>query len=245
MREALAELPGVKHVWRIEDGGLDELIAGGEGVSDETLNERRTARGGRRPGHDHLHLGHHRHAQGLPDHPRQPAVHRPQRGVGAAASRCSTARSRAALLFLPLAHSFARLIQVALIETGTVIAHTPNMKNVAPDLQSLKPTFLLGRAPRVREGLQRAPSRRPPPRARARSSTSPRTRPIAVQQGRETPAARGSACGSSTPLFDKLVYRKLRAATGGRLTAAVSGGSALGERLGHFFRGIGIEVFEG
>ncbi|NUR91298.1 MAG: long-chain fatty acid--CoA ligase, partial [Nonomuraea sp.] len=46
-------------------------------------------------------------------------------------------------------------------------------------------------------------------------------------------------------LFDRLVYAKLRAATGGRLTAAVSGGSALGDRLGHFFKGVGIEVFEG
>ncbi|GAA3145715.1 hypothetical protein GCM10020001_081000 [Nonomuraea salmonea] len=46
-------------------------------------------------------------------------------------------------------------------------------------------------------------------------------------------------------VFDKLVYAKLRAATGGRLSAAVSGGSALGDRLGHFFRGVGIEVFEG
>ncbi|MEV4179680.1 AMP-binding protein, partial [Nonomuraea sp. NPDC049709] len=46
-------------------------------------------------------------------------------------------------------------------------------------------------------------------------------------------------------VFDRLVYSKLRAATGGRLSAAVCGGSALGDRLGHFFRGVGIEVFEG
>jgi long-chain acyl-CoA synthetase len=46
-------------------------------------------------------------------------------------------------------------------------------------------------------------------------------------------------------VFDKLVYGKLREALGGRLEFAVSGGAALGERLGHFFRGIGVTVLEG
>src|SRR5690606_16374616 len=64
--------------------------------------------------------------------------------------RMFEARERSALLFLPLAHSFPRIIQIVLIETGTIIAHTPNMKNVAPDLRSFKPTFLLA-VPRVFE----------------------------------------------------------------------------------------------
>lgn len=46
-------------------------------------------------------------------------------------------------------------------------------------------------------------------------------------------------------LFDKLVYAKLRAALGGECDRAVSGGAALGARLGHFFRGIGVPVYEG
>jgi long-chain acyl-CoA synthetase len=46
-------------------------------------------------------------------------------------------------------------------------------------------------------------------------------------------------------LFDKLVYGKLRAALGGRCLGAISGGAALGERLGHFYRGIGVTVYEG
>jgi long-chain acyl-CoA synthetase len=63
--------------------------------------------------------------------------------------------NRAALLFLPLAHSFARIIQIVLVDSGTVLAHTPNMKNVAPDLQAFKPTFLLG-VPRVFEKIYNA-----------------------------------------------------------------------------------------
>ncbi|MBV9822722.1 MAG: AMP-binding protein, partial [Actinobacteria bacterium] len=46
-------------------------------------------------------------------------------------------------------------------------------------------------------------------------------------------------------VFDKLVYSKLRAALGGRCTAAISGGAPLGARLGHFFRGIGVTIYEG
>jgi long-chain acyl-CoA synthetase len=46
-------------------------------------------------------------------------------------------------------------------------------------------------------------------------------------------------------LFDRLVYGKLRAALGGRCSGAISGGAPLGERLGHFFRGIGVTIFEG
>ncbi|MBF6202417.1 AMP-binding protein, partial [Nocardia cyriacigeorgica] len=46
-------------------------------------------------------------------------------------------------------------------------------------------------------------------------------------------------------LFDRLVYRQLRTALGGRCEAAVSGGGPLGARLGHFFRGAGIPVYEG
>jgi long-chain acyl-CoA synthetase len=55
----------------------------------------------------------------------------------------------------------------------------------------------------------------------------------------------GLVLNAQHALFDKLVYRKLRSAIGGRCVGAISGGAPLGERLGHFFRGIGVTVFEG
>ncbi|MEV4219716.1 AMP-dependent synthetase/ligase [Nonomuraea sp. NPDC049725] len=153
------------------------------------------------------------------------------------------AKDPAALLFLPLAHIFARMIQVVLVEAGAIMAHTPNMKNVAPDLQDFKPTFLLG-VPRVFEKVYNAAEQKAI--AGGKGKIFARAVDVAVAWSKAESSG-GAPLGLRLrrALFDKLVYGKLRAATGGRLTAAVSGGSALGDRLGHFFRGVGIEVYEG
>ena len=67
-----------------------------------------------------------------------------------------------------------------------------------------------------------------------------------LSAGRWTRGGAGPrACKAQHALFDKLVYGKLRAALGGRCRGAISGGAPLGERLGHFFRGIGVTVYEG
>ncbi|MEU6710715.1 AMP-dependent synthetase/ligase [Nonomuraea sp. NPDC046802] len=149
----------------------------------------------------------------------------------------------AALLFLPLAHIFARMIQVVLVEAGAIMAHTPNMKNVAPDLQDFKPTFLLG-VPRVFEKVYNGAEQKAI--AGGKGKIFARAVDVAVAWSRAESSG-GAPLGLrlQRALFDRLVYSKLRAATGGRLSAAVCGGSALGERLGHFFKGVGIEVFEG
>ena len=73
-------------------------------VTDEQLEQRRTSRRGGGPGDDHLHLGHHGPPEGLRDHPRQPALRRPQRGPGRARRRSSRSPDSSTLLFLPLAH---------------------------------------------------------------------------------------------------------------------------------------------
>jgi long-chain acyl-CoA synthetase len=147
------------------------------------------------------------------------------------------------LLFLPLAHIFARMIQVVLIEAGAVIAHTPNMKNVAPDLQSFRPTFLLG-VPRVFEKVYNGAEQKAIAGGKGKIFAAAVEAAVAWSKA-ESAGGAGLGLRLRHALFDRLVYGKLRAATGGRLSAAVSGGSALGERLGHFFKGVGIEVFEG
>ncbi|MFI7418118.1 AMP-dependent synthetase/ligase [Nonomuraea sp. NPDC049684] len=154
-----------------------------------------------------------------------------------------SSKDPAALLFLPLAHIFARMIQVVLVEAGAIMAHTPNMKNVAPDLQDFKPTFLLG-VPRVFEKVYNGAEQKAA--AGGKGKIFARAVDVAVAWSKAE-ASGGAPLGLRLRhlLFDRLVYAKLRAATGGRLSAAVSGGSALGDRLGHFFRGVGIEVFEG
>jgi long-chain acyl-CoA synthetase len=154
------------------------------------------------------------------------------------------------LLFLPLAHSFARIIQVGCLESGVVLGHTPSVARLLPDLASFRPTFILA-VPRVFEKVYNG--------AEQQASGSP-VRSRIFQAAAQTAIAwsQASGTGTATPgggpgmplrlryaLFDRLVYGKLRAAVGGRVRYAVSGGAPLGERLGHFFRGAGITVLEG
>ena len=155
----------------------------------------------------------------------------------------------ATLLFLPLAHSFARIIQVGAIEAGVVLGHTPSVATLLPDLASFRPTFILA-VPRVFEkvynGAEQQASASPVKgrifRAAARAA-------VAFSQASGTNAAAPSGAGAPLrlqhALFDRLVYARLRGAVGGRAEYAVSGGAPLGERLGHFFRGAGITVLEG
>ncbi|MGW0803076.1 AMP-dependent synthetase/ligase [Nonomuraea sp. NPDC002799] len=154
-----------------------------------------------------------------------------------------SSKEPAALLFLPLAHIFARMIQVVLIEAGAIMAHTPNMKNVAPDLQDFKPTFLLG-VPRVFEKVYNGAEQKAIAGGKGKIFAAAVDVAVAWSKA-ESSGGAPLGLRLRRAVFDKLVYGKLRAATGGRLSAAVCGGSALGDRLGHFFRGVGIEVFEG
>src|SRR5215467_8728556 len=156
----------------------------------------------------------------------------------------------ATLLFLPLAHSFARIIQVGCVESGVVLGHTPSVATLLPDLAAFRPTFILA-VPRVFEkvynGAEQQASASPVKSRIFRAAT--RTA-VAWSQASGTGAAPPSG-GPGAPLrlqhalFDRLVYAKLRGAVGGRVRYAVSGGAPLGERLGHFFRGAGITVLEG
>ncbi|WP_425954572.1 AMP-dependent synthetase/ligase [Xylanimonas sp. McL0601] len=148
------------------------------------------------------------------------------------------------LLFLPLAHVFARLIQVAVLSADTVLGHTPDVKNLVADLGSFKPTFLLA-VPRVFEKVYNS--------AEQTASASRLKRTIfywAVRTAIATSRAQDSGRVPASlqiqhRVADRLVLGKLREAMGGDVVHAVSGGAPLGERLGHFFRGVGVTVLEG
>ncbi len=144
------------------------------------------------------------------------------------------------LLFLPLAHVFARLIEVGCVESGVALGHTPELTDLVEDLGSFRPTFLLA-VPRVFEKVYNG--------AEQKATAEGKGRIFAIAADTAIAYSRATSPGLGLRLkhavFDKLVYGKLRAAVGGRVTHAVSGGAALGERLGHFFNGVGIAILEG
>ncbi|HEY4624749.1 MAG TPA: long-chain fatty acid--CoA ligase, partial [Blastococcus sp.] len=147
------------------------------------------------------------------------------------------------LLFIPLAHVLARVLQVGAFKTRTVIGHTPDVKNLVEDLGEFTPTFVLA-VPRVFEKVFN--SAKGKAEADGKGKIFDRAAQVAIEWSRaQDTGGPGLALRAQHALFDKLVYGKLRAALGGRCMGAVSGGAPLGERLGHFFRGIGVVVYEG
>jgi long-chain acyl-CoA synthetase len=147
------------------------------------------------------------------------------------------------LLFLPLAHVFGKVIQCGALYKRTVVGHTSDVKQLLPDLASFQPTFILS-APRVFEKVFNSARQRAHDSGKGRIFDLAADAAVAWSRAKDT-GGPGLALRLQHALFDRLVYRKLRDVVGGKVVAAVSGAAPLGERLGHFFRGVGLPVLEG
>ena len=150
---------------------------------------------------------------------------------------CST------LLFLPLAHVFGRIIQIACISAGVRLGHSPDVKNLLPDLAEFRPTFLLA-VPRVFEKIFNGSRQKAIEGGRGPIFVRAAAVAIAYSEALDAGGA-GLWLRAQHALFDRLVYSKLRDAMGGKVRWAVSGGAPLGARLGHFFRGVDVTILEG
>ena len=151
--------------------------------------------------------------------------------------------SGSTLLFLPLAHVFARLIQIACVESRSRLGHTADVKNLVADLQTFRPTFLLS-VPRVFEKVYNTAKQRAHGDGKGKIFDAAEKAAIAYSEALDRGRV-GLPLRLQHGLFDRLVYGKLRAALGGQVAWAVSGGAPLGARLGHFYRGIGVTILEG
>jgi long-chain acyl-CoA synthetase len=147
------------------------------------------------------------------------------------------------LLFLPLAHVLARVIQCGCVYNRVRMGHAPDIKNLLPDLGTFQPTFILS-VPRVFEKVYNTAKQKAHDDGKGRIFDLAESTAVsyseALDRGRVSPLLRVRHL-----VFDKLVYGKLRAAMGGQARYAVSGGAPLGDRLGHFYRGIGLSILEG
>ncbi|WP_167532821.1 AMP-dependent synthetase/ligase [Streptomyces alboniger] len=155
------------------------------------------------------------------------------------------------LLFLPLAHVFGRMVQVAAVRGRVKMGHQPNLNAAAllPDLAAFRPSFILA-VPYIFEKVFNAARRKAEKDGKAGAFDKAVECAVRYADALEAKAF-GSGPGPSAglrmqhQLFDKLVYSKVREAMGGRVRHAMSGGSGMDRRLGLFFAGAGVTVYEG
>jgi long-chain acyl-CoA synthetase len=239
--EIRGDLTALNHVWSFADNGVGVLTRLGADVSDEEVEKRRTSltpddtatliytsgTTGRPKGCILTH-GNFMFELGV-------AVHELE--------RLFKADERSTLLFLPLAHVFARIIQIGCVKSRTRLGHSPDIKNLLDDLGEFKPTFILA-VPRVFEKVFNTASQKAT--ADGRGKIFDKATEVAIAYSRATEKGRAPLLlRAQHALFARLVYSKLLAALGGNCAYAVSGGAPLGERLGHFYRGLGLTVLEG
>ena len=234
------KLPKLKLTWTIDDGAVDTLVAEGEACDPAAVDERRHSRGAS----DIATLI---YTSGTTGRPKGCMLtHRNLAScVGNAIPvlRAMFHDEASTLLFLPLAHAFARMIQIGCVEAQATLAHASDLSTLLDDLASFRPTFLLS-VPRVFEKVYNGARQKA--YASGKGAIFDRAEQVAIRYSEALDSGGpGVWLRTQHALFDRLVYRKLRAALGGRCRHAISGGAPLGTRLAHFFRGIGITVYEG
>jgi long-chain acyl-CoA synthetase len=147
------------------------------------------------------------------------------------------------LVFLPLAHVLARAITISAFSNNVTLGFTSDVKNLVPTLGVFKPTLVVS-VPRVFEKVYNTAEQNARNDGKGRIFEIAAATAIEWSQAQDAGGA-GLLLKAKHAVFDKLVYGKLRAALGGNCRAAISGGAPLGARLGHFYRGVGLTIYEG
>lgn len=236
-----AMVPSVKKVWKLEDDSLVKLVSDGKDISDDQLEKARASLNldslatiiytsgttGKPKGCELLH-------RGFVDLSKNAMLELPE----------VVKEGTATVLFLPLAHVYARFISILCVHAGIKVGHQPDTTNVAAAMQSFHPDFLLA-VPRVFEKVYNSAEQKAEAGGKGKIFRKAVQVAIDYSRGLDKKGGPSLLLKVEHKLFDILVYKKLRAAMGGKVKYAVSGGAPLGERLGHFFRSIGLIVLEG
>jgi long-chain acyl-CoA synthetase len=239
--EVADRLPDCSRAWIFDDGALDTLAAAGAGISDEELEKRRATLNPES-------LATIIYTSGTTGRPKGCMLTHGNfmfevSNIVAGMPQLFSVAGASTLLFLPLAHVFGRIIQLGCIHSGTRLGHAPDVKNLLGDLQSFQPTFLLA-VPRVFEKVYNSAQQKATAEGKGNIFNTAAQTAIDYSKSLDT-GGPGFGLKLKHKVFDRLVYGKLRAAMGGKIAWAVSGGAPLGDRLGHFFRGIGVTILEG
>ncbi|WP_415098572.1 AMP-dependent synthetase/ligase [Nocardioides sp.] len=239
--EVRADLPELHQVWSLADKAVEVLTRLGADIGDDILEERRTQAGPED-------LATLIYTSGTTGRPKGCTLTHGnfQAEINGAVTELHEvidADDACTLLFLPLAHVFARVIQAVAVHHGVRIGHSADIARLLPDLQSFRPTFILA-VPRVFEKVYNTASQNATADGKGRLFGRATEVAVAWSRGMERGRIPISVRAQHT-VFARLVYGRLAAALGGRCRYAISGGAPLGPRLGHFYRGIGLAVLEG
>lgn len=233
----------MQHSFIFSQGALEELISRGAGISDEELDTRRntltpsdlatiiytSGTTGQPKGcmltHSNFMAESDNLIKGLPEVFGMPGA--------------------STLLFLPLAHVFGRMIEVAMVRARVTIGHCPTPASLLNDLATFKPTFILA-VPRVFERVFNSSRAKAQKAGERNGKIFDQATAVAISYSEALDRGKVNlALRLQHKLFDALVYSKIRTAMGGRVRYAISGGASLGTRLGHYYRGLGLVVLEG
>ncbi|KJY36083.1 MULTISPECIES: AMP-dependent synthetase/ligase [unclassified Streptomyces] len=239
-------LPWLAHLWEFDTGALARLVKAGEDLPDAVVHARRSVR---TPDSVATLI----YTSGTTGQPKGCVITHAN-----FFSECDNAvellhpvfksvskDAASTLLFLPLSHVFGRMVAVGCLRARVKLGHAPSIQteDLLADLAGFQPTFLLA-IPYVLEKVYN--TARATAERMGRAASFDRAARIAQRYGEivegRTP---GMGLRAARALYDPLVYRRIRAALGGRVRYILSGGSPLGRRLAAFYTGAGIEVFEG
>ncbi|MEU8898517.1 long-chain fatty acid--CoA ligase [Nocardia sp. NPDC048505] len=233
-------LPDLGETLQIDKGAVDQLIERGASLDDSVVHERRKQVGAESPATLI-------YTSGTTGRPKGVVLtHANLYGQSKSdrlALRKYIIEGRKTLMFLPMAHVFARAVNLAAFDAKVIVTYSSDWTTLVDQFGSYRPNFILA-VPRVFEKVFNGAKQKAHDGGKGKIFDAAAATAIAYSEALDNGGA-GLVLKLKHTLFDKLVYSKLRVALGGQCDAAVSGGGPLGARLGHFFRGVGVTIYEG
>lgn len=233
-------LPDLRETLEIDGGAIETLTSRGAELADDAVHERRKQVNAASPATLI-------YTSGTTGRPKGVMLTHANLYAESQSDRIALGKyvteGKKTLMFLPLAHVFARAVALAAFDAKVVVAHSADWTTLVDQFGAYQPHFILS-VPRVFEKVFNSAKQKAHDGGKGKIFDAAAATAIEWSEAQDKGGA-GLVLKAKHAVFDKLVYSKLKAALGGQCEAAVSGGGPLGARLGHFFRGVGVTIYEG